>query len=136
MRSRRIRKSLARHRAVVVEPQQLDHLADVGLVLDPARSRPAGVREDRMGHDPALRPELVPDVLGESEVGDVVAVQVTDLAATDLECDRRASARSNLDSRPRPGGLDDLLAWRFGPGHGRLLRVCGTTSLLTVQAQV
>ena len=70
---------------VVVEPQQCDHVAHVLLVLDPPR-RPSGlVGEHRMVADAALRVELVPDVLGEAEVGGVVAVQVADLPPADAE---------------------------------------------------
>src|SRR5258708_4532978 len=99
--SSRLGRSLARHGAVVIEPQQLDHLANVGVVLDPARGWPAGVGKDRMGRDPAFGPELVPDVLGEPEVSRAVSVQVAELAAPNLERDRRAAiARSDLDARP------------------------------------
>jgi hypothetical protein len=70
---------VACHRAVVVEAQQLDDVADVGLSLDPARSRSLLVGEDGMGNDPSLRDQLGPDVLGEGQVGGVVAMEVADL---------------------------------------------------------
>jgi hypothetical protein len=45
---RRVRRqAVAGHHAVVVEPQQLDHVADVGLILDSARGRPRLSGEDR-----------------------------------------------------------------------------------------
>ena len=45
--------------------------------------------------------QLRPDVLREREVGGVVAVQVADLAAADLEGELAAAAGSGLDARPR-----------------------------------
>ena len=38
--------------AVVVEPQKVDHVADIGLVLDPARRRPYLAGEDRRSASP------------------------------------------------------------------------------------
>jgi hypothetical protein len=101
---------VASHDAVVVEPQQLDHVEDVGLVLDPTRGGPRRIGEYRVGHHPPLLDQLGPDLLREGEVGGAVAVQVTDLPAADGERKLAAPARARLD--PWPGGdfLRDLLA--------------------------
>src|SRR4051794_26546895 len=53
--------SVAGGDAVVVEPQQRDHVADVGLVLDPPGSRSLLPREDRVVDDPAVLEQLAPD---------------------------------------------------------------------------
>ena len=67
---------MARHHAVVVEPQQRDHVAHVGLDLDPARAVARLAGEDRVVVDPARRMKLGPDVLRKAEVRDVIAVQM------------------------------------------------------------
>ena len=76
---------VARDDPVVVEAEQLDHVEDVVLVLDPARREPGPAREDRMILDPALLLQLVPDALREGEMRRVAAVQVPDLLASDRE---------------------------------------------------
>jgi len=78
--------------AVVVEPQQLDYVADVRLALDAPCARPLRIRKDRVGHYPVLFDQLDPDPLGEREMGGVIAVQVADLPATDLEGEFAAAA--------------------------------------------
>jgi hypothetical protein len=85
---------MASHQAVIVQPQQLDHVTHIGLILDSARRGPGPIGEDRMGHDPAVLPQLGPDLLREAEVGGVVAVQVTDLPATELEGELAAVAQA------------------------------------------
>ena len=79
------RKAVAGDHTLVVEAHQRDHVADVGLALDPAgtEARPAG--EDRVVVDPPLVEEGRPDLLGKAEVGDVIAVKVADLAPAYLE---------------------------------------------------
>ncbi len=63
--------------------------------------------------DPALRHQVAPDRLGEGEVGGVVAVQVADLAALDLECELAAAAGAGLDAWPGGDLLGDPPAcWR------------------------
>ena len=79
------RHAVARDDPVVVEPQQLDHVEDVVLVLDPARREARLAGEDGVIVDPALLLQLVPDALREAEVRRVVAVQVPDLLAADRE---------------------------------------------------
>jgi hypothetical protein len=99
--SGRRRQPVASHHAVVVETHHLDHVIDVGPVLDPARGRPLLLGEDRMMGDPALISEIAPDGLWTEEVGGVVAVQVTDLVGADLEREFTPSSRAH---RPQPGG--------------------------------
>ena len=82
--------------AVVVHPDHRDHVADVVVVLDPARGMAGLAREDRVVVDPALVVEALPHVLRERQVGGVVAVEVADLARPDLEGELAAAAR-----RPR-----------------------------------
>src|SRR5919109_2118817 len=53
-RRRSFRHAVARDDPVVVEPQQRDHVADVGLAVDPARRRPLLPGEDRVVDDAAL----------------------------------------------------------------------------------
>jgi Asp-tRNA(Asn)/Glu-tRNA(Gln) amidotransferase A subunit family amidase len=81
---RRWRSRRSSH-AVVVEPQQLDHVADVLLGGDPPRAPGDLVGERRVRPDPALCLQLRADLLGEAEVGGPVAVQVADLAAAEAE---------------------------------------------------
>src|SRR5438046_1946258 len=71
--------------AVVVEAHQRDHVTDVGFALDPARGRPLPVGEYGMVHQAPLVEQLRPELLREEEMRGVVAVQVADLAAADLE---------------------------------------------------
>ena len=85
---------------VVVEPEQRDHVADVFLVLDPARSVPRLAGKDGVIFDPALVEQVLPYVLGEPEVGNLVAVQVADLPAADLEGILAAATGPRLHSRP------------------------------------
>jgi hypothetical protein len=99
--------------SLVVEPQELDDVADVGVVLDPARRRPLRAGEDRVRRDAALLFQLTPDLFGEPEVGGVVAVQVTDLAGADSEGELAAPPGSRLHARPGGDLVDDLLACGF-----------------------
>src|SRR5947209_1362025 len=87
------RRGLALHGAVVVEPHQRDHVTDVAIPLDPARRRTLLTREDRVIDDPSLAPQLEPELLGEGEVGGVVPVEMTDLAAPHLERELAPPAR-------------------------------------------
>src|SRR5271156_2760803 len=76
--------SVARH-ALVVEPEQLDHVVDVAVSRDPAGRRTASVREHRVIGYPPVPCQLLPDVLGKEEVGGMIAVEVPDLVPSDLE---------------------------------------------------
>src|SRR5207302_2967413 len=101
----------ASRQAVVVEPQERDHVIDVLLVGDAAGSRPDLPREDRMLDDPALFEQLSPYVLREVEVRCVIAVQVADLAPANLEGELAAPTRSRFHLGPGCDLLGDLLAW-------------------------
>jgi hypothetical protein len=57
-----------------------------------------------------LGEELGPDLLGESEVRGVVAVQVPELAAPDPEGELTAATGTGLDARPGGDLVGDLLA--------------------------
>src|SRR3954447_4776837 len=115
-RASRAASSLARctDRAVVVQPQHGDDVADVVLALDPARGPALLVGKDRVVGDAAGVVELLPDALGEAEVGRVVAVQVADLLAADGEAVLAAAAEAGLDAGP--GG--DLIGDGLAGGHG------------------
>src|SRR4051794_16211490 len=72
---------VARHDAVVVEPDQLDHVADVVVIVDAARRHRVLPREDRVIDHTPLLSEGRADVLAKAEVRRVVAVQVPNLVA-------------------------------------------------------
>src|SRR5918992_3799381 len=109
-RSRFGRHAVLRHHAVVVDPDQLDHVEDVGLRLDPARGPGGLVRRDGMRADSSLFAEPGADFLGEPEVGDIVSVQVPELAAADREAELAAAADTGLDPRPGRDLLGDAFA--------------------------
>jgi hypothetical protein len=66
------RQTVAFDSAVVVEPQQLDHVAHVCLVLDPAGGVARLAGEDGVVADALLIEQLLPDPLGEADVKGVV----------------------------------------------------------------
>lgn len=72
---------MSRHDAVVVEPQELDYVAHVGVVVDPPGGRTALVGEDGVRCDAMLLDQLLPLLLREAEVRGMVAVEMTDLPA-------------------------------------------------------
>src|SRR5215207_2833764 len=71
-----------------------------------------------MVYDAALLEELGPDLLRESEVRGVIAVQVADLAPPDREGELAAAARPGLDTRPR----GDLTGYLLARCHGTIVR--------------
>src|SRR5438093_12786840 len=73
------------HRAIVVEPEEGDHLANIGLVLDGVGRRPPRIGEHGVRNDSTLLSQLRPESLRKTEVRRPVAVQVTDLPAADFE---------------------------------------------------
>jgi hypothetical protein len=76
--------------------------------------------------EPSLLLELRADLLGEAEVGGVITVQVTDLAASDRERELAAPSRSGLDAGPRRDLLGDPLACRlFSRSHSTPPRSSG-----------
>ncbi len=84
------------HCAVVVDPQDRDHVADVGLVADPARSPARVVGERRVGADPAGLAQLGGDLPGEAEMGRVIAMEVADLAPAEPDRELAALAERGL----------------------------------------
>src|SRR3979411_1300568 len=109
--------SRPRGRAVVVEAHQLDHVANVGLVLDPPCGRPHLAGKDRVIDDPPLVAQLGPHVLGEGEVRGMVAVQMTDLPAAKPERELATPSGARLDPRPGRDLVGDLLACGLSLGH-------------------
>src|SRR5690242_12842272 len=96
---------------VVVQPHEVDHVANVGVRADRPRARPLGAGEDRVRLDPTLGPQLLPDALREHEVGGAVAVQVADLAAAEPEAPLAPPAVAGGDAAPGGDLVGDALAW-------------------------
>lgn len=59
------RQAVLAHGPVVVEPQQFDHVPDVGLTFDPTRRGSLPAWKNRMVRNPPLVEEIGPDLLGE-----------------------------------------------------------------------
>src|SRR5690606_25689629 len=110
--------------ALVVQAEHRDHVGDVRLALDPARGPALLAREHRVEVDPALRVERAPDVLGEAEVGDVVAVQMTDLARADAEGPLPPPARARAHAGPGGDLLGDPLVCPSDWAHSNSFRRC------------
>jgi hypothetical protein len=84
--------------ALVVDPEQPDHVAGVGLILNRASGRTFAAREHGVVDDPPLLEELRPELLGEREMRGPVTVQMAELPPADPEGELAASA----PARPRP----------------------------------
>ena len=96
-------------RSVVVDPEQLDHVANVRSARNAASRRPLhSVREHRVSLDPAVGAEFGPDPAREAEVRRVVPVDVADLPPPDDEGDLAEFSRVDLDPGPGPDFGDDL----------------------------
>ena len=76
---------MARHDALIVQPQQLDHVADVVGILDAPRRGALAIGEHGAVPHLALGEELGPYLLGEEQVRGVIAVEVADLPPADRE---------------------------------------------------
>src|SRR2546430_17624409 len=100
--------------AFVVEPEQLDHVVDVGLARDPARAQAHFAGKYWVVDDPPLLAQPGPDVLGKGEVCGVIAGQMTDLAAADPESELATPSRSRGHAGPWGGRLGGLrpCPWR------------------------
>src|SRR2546423_7949167 len=97
--------------SVVIQPHELDHVANVGVSADRPRARPLGAGEDGMRLDPTLGPQVAPDALGEHEVGGAVAVQVADLAAAEPKAPLAPPAVAGGDAAPGRDLVGDAPAW-------------------------
>ena len=104
---------MAGNRAVVVEPQQPDHVADVVLGFDRARPVARLAGEDGVVVDPPRLVELFPHGLRKAAVEDAVAVQVADRPAPERKGELAAITGARLDARPRRDLLGDPLARCF-----------------------
>src|SRR3954452_7878387 len=87
-------------RAVVVQPQHGDDVADVVVALDPARGPALLVGEHRVIGDAPGVVELLPHGLGEAEVGRLVPVQGAHLFAAHGKPVLAAAAEAGLDAGP------------------------------------
>jgi hypothetical protein len=113
------REAVAGDDAVVVEPDQLDHLGDVVVGLDPARRRSGLAREDRVVDYTSLGLQLGAELRPEAEVGGAVAVQVADLVTADLEANspRMPGPASTPGQEVTSSVIRSLAvwAWLIGP---------------------
>src|SRR5439155_16342674 len=105
--------------AVVVESKQFDHVANVVLVVDTAGGWAPLVGENRMRCDPVLGLQSCPEFPRKAEVGDSLAVEVTDLAPAELERQFTALFGVYFDAWPRRHLLGDALAGRRCLAHDR-----------------
>jgi diguanylate cyclase (GGDEF)-like protein len=110
-----VRSGASRSRPVVVDPEQLDHVADIRVTRDASGRRPLrSVREHRVGFDPPVGAQLGPDPARKAEVRRVVPVDVADLAAPDEERDLTQLADVDLDAGPGADlGNDPVARRRF-----------------------
>ena len=76
---------MLRDRALVVQPQQRDRIANVIGTLDPPRRESRLPAEDGVVVDPTLVVQLVPNGFGEAQVQDTVTVEVAEFPAPVLE---------------------------------------------------
>src|SRR4051794_24304129 len=92
--------SIRRALRVVVGPHELVPVLVVLVVVVQPRRHGVLAGEDRVIDDPPLLTERGADLLAEAEMGRMIAVQVTDLAAGDPEAPLAAPSVSGLDARP------------------------------------
>src|SRR5437870_11740146 len=110
-------KTVSGHRAIVVEPEEGDHLANIGVVLDGAGRRPWRIGEHRVRNDSTLFSQLRPELLRKAEVSRPVAVQVADLPAAELEPKLTKVTRHRMDARPGSDRCRDLISCRSCVRH-------------------
>jgi diguanylate cyclase (GGDEF)-like protein len=97
--------------AVVVDPEQLDHVTNVRIARNAASRRPLrSVREHRVSLDPAVGAEFGPDAPREAEVRRVVSVDMADLAPADDEGDLAELTGVDRDAGPSTDFGDDPFA--------------------------
>src|SRR3954454_19138068 len=85
--------------AVVVEPHQRDHVADVLVVAELASRQLRRVPVDRVRADTTGIPELLPDLAREAEVRNAIPIKVADLLTANAEAPFAALAHARLDAR-------------------------------------
>src|SRR5437870_5619972 len=110
-------ETVSGHRAIVVEPEEGDHLANIGVVLDGAGRRPLRIGEDRVRNDSTLFSQLRPELLRKAEVSRPVAVQVADLPAAEFEPKLTKVTRHRMDARPGSDRCRDLISCRSCVRH-------------------
>jgi len=92
-----LRLAVASGYALIVEPEERDHVLDVRVALDPARRETGSAGKDRVVLDALLLVKTCPHVLREPEVRRSV-VQVTELPSA--EPDRQFAALSRPTLTP------------------------------------
>ncbi len=97
-------------RAVVVQPDQLDHVAHVFVAVDSAGGVAGLAGEDRVIVDASLIEQLLPDLLGEAAMEDAIAVQVPERPEAQGEAELASAAEAGLDAGPGGDLLGDPLA--------------------------
>src|SRR5882672_6564297 len=98
-----------RGEALVVEPQQRDHLAHVAVALDAACRGAYGIGEEGMALDAALLAQIDPHMAGKAEMRGAITVQVADFAAAQP---KPPLAPPRRDARPRSDFCNDRLTRR------------------------
>src|SRR5467141_704865 len=101
-----------RGEALVVEPQQRDHLAHVAVALDAACRGAYGIGEEGMALDAALLAQINPDMPGKAEMRGAITVQVADFAAAQPKPQLAPLAPARRDARPRSDFCNDRLTRR------------------------
>src|SRR5438876_4304694 len=110
-------ETVSGHRAIVVEPEEGDHLANIGVALDGAGRRSSRIGEDRVRNDSTLFSQLRPELLRKAEVSRPVAVQVADLPAAEFEPQLTKVTRHRMDARPGSDRCRDLISCRSCVRH-------------------
>src|SRR5882762_8551795 len=105
-----------RGEALVVEPQQRDHLAHVAVALDAACRGAYGIGEEGMTLDATLLAQINPDMAGKAEMRGAITVQVADFAAAQPKPQLAPLAPPCRDARPRSDFCND----RFTARHAAL----------------
>src|SRR6266545_3748362 len=99
-----------RREALVVEPQQRDHLAYVAVALDAARRRAYRIGKEGVTLDAALLMQIDPHMAGKAEMRGAIAVQVADLAAAQPEPQLAALPSARAHAGPARDLREDCLA--------------------------
>jgi hypothetical protein len=92
--------------SLVGETEEFDHPLDVFGLVDRGR-HPARVGEDVVGPGATPGDQLVADATREWKVGDLIAMEVAELAAAESKLDPAEAMRPDLDPVPGPDCLSD-----------------------------